>query len=73
MGKKIPEDVSISGFDNLDIASEQLLYPLSTVAQPKEEIGRAAGEMILQLIAGKKVEPVILDAPLIMRRTTRQI
>jgi DNA-binding LacI/PurR family transcriptional regulator len=72
MGKKIPEDVSVIGFDNLDIASEQLLYPLSTVAQPKEEIGRAAGEMILRLIAGEKVAPVILDAPLIMRKTTKK-
>ncbi len=73
MGKKIPDDVSVIGFDNLDIAAEQLLYPLSTVAQPKEEIGTCAGKMILQLIAGEKVEPVMLKAPLIMRKTTRNI
>lgn len=72
LGKRIPEDVSIIGFDNLDIASEQLLYPLSTVAQPKEEIGRRAGEMIIDLIHGRKTAPVILDAPLILRNTTRK-
>ena len=66
------ESLGIQGFDNLDIAASQLLYPLSTVDQPKEEIGRAVGEMILQLINGKEVESVIFDAPLIMRETTRK-
>ncbi len=73
LGKKIPEELSVIGFDNLDIASEQLLYALSTVAQPKEEIGRRAGEMIIDLINGRAVAPVILDAPLILRKTTRNI
>ena len=71
-GRKIPEDLSIIGFDNLDIAAEQLLYPFSTIAQPKEEIGRCAGEMILKLIEGKKVESQVLPAPLIIRNTTRK-
>ncbi len=72
LGKKIPDDLSVIGFDNLDIASEQLLYALSTVAQPKEEIGRRAGEMIIDLINGGDPAPVILDAPLILRNTTRK-
>ncbi len=70
-GLRIPQELSIIGFDNLDIASEQLLYPLSTVAQPKEDIGRCAGKMILDLIAGKETKSQLLPAPLILRSTTR--
>ena len=71
-GRDIPDDLSIIGFDNLDIASEQLLYPFTTVAQPKEEIGRCAGKMVLQLIEGKTVASKMLAAPLILRNTTRK-
>ncbi len=43
---KIPGDLALVGFDNLDI-STQLDIPLTTVAQRPFDMGRAAGELIL--------------------------
>ena len=71
MGRKIPDEFSIIGFDDISLASDQLLYPFSTISQPKEEIGWIAGQMIVDLINGKTPECCTLDASLILRSTTR--
>ncbi|WP_176012838.1 LacI family DNA-binding transcriptional regulator [Victivallis sp. Marseille-Q1083] len=70
MEYRIPEDLSVIGFDDLEIAAEQLLYPLTTIAQPKEEIGHLAGNMLLDLLQGKATASRLLDAPLVVRATT---
>ena len=72
-GKKIPEELSVIGFDNQEIASEQVVYPISTVDQPKEELGRLAGQMLLDIIEKRPVSSIVLETPLILRGTTRQI
>lgn len=46
LGLSIPGDLALVGFDNLDISSH-LDIPLTTIAQPAFDIGRAAGELIL--------------------------
>lgn len=71
-GKKIPEEVSVIGFDDLDFASHQFVYQLTTVAQPKREIGLLAFDMFLDILAGKKVENIILKPQLVKRTTTSQ-
>jgi LacI family transcriptional regulator len=49
MGKKVPEDVSILGFDNIPWA--ELVRPkLSTIAQPMADIGRTAMDLLMQKI-----------------------
>lgn len=45
-GLRIPEDVSVTGFDNIDDAS-RAVPPLTTVHVPKEAMGRAAVDMLL--------------------------
>ena len=51
-GLKIPDDVAISGFD--DIAFSALVTPsLTTVRQPKHQIGVRTMEKRMDLIAGK--------------------
>ncbi len=45
-GMRVPEDVSIIGFDNVDMASV-IHPPLTTIHQPKYEIGCNAVEMLL--------------------------
>lgn len=69
-GKKIPEELSILGFDDLELAAKQLVYPLSTMAQPKEQIGKLAAEMLLALLKKESVKSQQLSAPLIVRSTT---
>ncbi len=48
-GKTIPDDVSLIGFDNLEFSA--LIHPpLTTIHQPKYEIGQAAVEILLRQI-----------------------
>jgi DNA-binding LacI/PurR family transcriptional regulator len=49
LGVRVPEDVSVIGFDNLGF-TEHLAVPLTTVDQPKREMGRRAAEMLIEQI-----------------------
>lgn len=70
LNRRIPEDLSVLGFDDLDVAAYQLVYPLSTMAQPKERIGELAAEMLFSILGGGNPESRVLQAPLIVRNTT---
>jgi LacI family repressor for deo operon, udp, cdd, tsx, nupC, and nupG len=50
-GVRIPEDVSIVGFDDIDFA-EVIDPPLTTMRQPREALGRAAARDLVQRMAG---------------------
>jgi DNA-binding LacI/PurR family transcriptional regulator len=50
-GRQVPSDVSVVGFDDIDVA-EFVDPPLTTVRQPKDEMGRLAVEMVLRRVAG---------------------
>jgi LacI family transcriptional regulator len=52
-GIKVPDDVSVVGFSNTDIA-ELIDPPLTLVRQPAFEMGKAATELLLQLIESKR-------------------
>ena len=58
------------GFDDLELAANHLVYPLTTMAQPKEELGIMAAEMLFQLINRKKIKSKVLDVSLVVRKTT---
>jgi len=70
-GLRVPEDVAIVGFDDILFASA-IEPPLTTVAQPRREIGRRAMAMLADLLEGRPVpkEDVVLPAPLVVRRST---
>ncbi len=69
---RVPEDVSLVGFDDLP-TSVYAIPPLSTVHQPAYELGRLAASAMLQLLAG--AAPVAeMPAPrLIARETSRRL
>ena len=50
---KVPDDVSVVGFSNTDIA-ELIDPPLTVVRQPAFEMGKDATELLLQLIESKR-------------------
>ncbi|MCM2678701.1 LacI family DNA-binding transcriptional regulator [Echinimonas agarilytica] len=50
----VPNDVSIIGFDDIEV-SRYTEPALTTIAQPAEQIGKAAANMLLKLIEGKEV------------------
>jgi len=68
---RIPEDLSIVGFDNIDMAG----YPdirLTTVEQPTHLVGQKATEILIRAIEGKLKEPahLVLPTKLVIRNTT---
>lgn len=48
-GLRIPQDISITGFDDLEV-SRYVDPPLTTVAQPAEKLGEKSAELLFQLI-----------------------
>ncbi len=68
-GVTIPEKLSIAGFGNI-MSAEFFRVPLTTVRQPKHRLGEAAMEILLQLLGGKKADPVQLPTELIVRSST---
>ncbi|MFW5995380.1 MAG: LacI family DNA-binding transcriptional regulator [Spirochaetia bacterium] len=52
-GLRVPSDISVIGYDDIDLAANQIDYPLTTVAQPKERIGQQAFDVLLRLMAGE--------------------
>lgn len=55
MGVRVPEDLVITGFDNIEL-SEHVDVPLTTVAQDFYEIGKRAAEIVVEYIEGGRVE-----------------
>lgn len=69
-GLAVPENLSITGFDDLDPAPH-VDPPLTTVLAPAEDIARRAAEYLLQRIAGRPaLDHVELPANLILRGST---
>lgn len=72
-GFRIPEDISVMGFDNVEISS-MMDPPLSTVSQPLYEIGALAARKLFGLISTKHPAPPVVDVmgtDLIIRKSTR--
>lgn len=69
-GRSVPEDCSVVGYDDLELARRQIIYPLTTVAQPKEEIGSIAFRLFQEATEGRAVEAVLMEPTLVVRGTT---
>ncbi|WP_100330455.1 LacI family DNA-binding transcriptional regulator [Bacillus xiapuensis] len=73
MGIRIPKDLSIIGFDNLPLA-EMCIPPLTTVAQPLEEMGETAAKLIFNMLEGQgEVQSKIMPHRIIERGTVKFI
>jgi len=70
MGQVVSKDVSIIGFDDIEIAA-YLRPALTTVRQPIENIGKKAVELVLDMIEGKSIPnplPQLLMEPKLVIR-----
>lgn len=71
LGIAVPQRVAIAGFNDLT-GSDQMLPALTSVHTPRSEIGQAAAEMVLTLIARQPVTAPCVDLgyQLVVRAST---
>ena len=75
MGIKVPKDISVIGFADLEVA-KYAVVPLTTVAQPFEQMGRETANMLIETIKNKRIgildkaENRKLEVALVIRKST---
>jgi DNA-binding LacI/PurR family transcriptional regulator len=68
-GHKVPEDVSVMGFDDIEFAS--IAFPaLTTIRQPLREMGATAAELLLRKLSNENVQNIRVRPELIVRAST---
>ncbi|MCA9916445.1 MAG: LacI family DNA-binding transcriptional regulator [Anaerolineales bacterium] len=72
-GLHVPDDISVTGFDNIDLAG-YITPPLTTFHQPRYELGQQAAKMMLYALneeeATAQPQVSILRGELIVRQST---
>lgn len=71
-GLRIPDDVSLVGFDDLP-GSAFTTPPLTTVQQPTYQIGRSLAECILNVLQGLPLQLPTFELMLMVRESTKLI
>ena len=69
-GLRVPDDVSMVGFDDV-AGSVYMVPPLTTVHNPIQEIGELAARAMLSLLAGERPAVEVPAPRLIVRESTR--
>ena len=68
-GLKVPEEISVMGFDDIEFAS--IASPaLTTIRQPLHEMGATAAELLLRKLARESVRNIRIRPELIVRSST---
>lgn len=73
LGIRVPQDLMVIGFDNIDISS--MCDPtITTVNQPKSQIGYMACELLVEKISNPEAQTkqILLDTELIVRESTME-
>lgn len=68
-GVRVPDDVSVVGFDDIHFA-KAFLPALTTIRQPRAEMGAAAMRLLLDILAGEAPAPVRLPWEMVVREST---
>jgi DNA-binding LacI/PurR family transcriptional regulator len=69
-GRRVPDDVSIVGFDDVPLA-RHFDPPLTTVRLPARDLGAAAGRALIDRMAGRPVsDRTLLPTELVVREST---
>jgi LacI family transcriptional regulator len=68
---RVPEEVAIVGYDDIDFAAAAAV-PLTSVRQPRQQLGRTAARMLLEEAAGEphQHQQVIFEPELIVRHSS---
>jgi LacI family transcriptional regulator len=75
-GLRVPEDIAVIGFDDISFSSYQEIQ-LSTIKQPKEQMGRSAVELLIEEIESGEESGaprrVILEPELVVRNSSCRV
>jgi LacI family transcriptional regulator len=71
-GLRVPDDISLVGFDDLPHSAFSL-PPLTSVRQSVYEVGQAAARAVLDLLAKRSPPSKVIPAELVVRESTRLI
>jgi len=73
-GLRIPEDISLVGFDDIPWA-QYADPPLTTVRIDAQELARRACQVLMDLMQGKELESKhqIVDTQLVVRKSCRRL
>lgn len=80
-GVKVPEDISVAGYDNYRAIAETLFPPLTTVDLPYWAMGAKAGQLLLDKIDAKDTKgesPYLVGGPVrwrssVVRKSTKVV
>jgi LacI family transcriptional regulator len=71
-GRRVPEDIALVGFDNWEVMAAACRPPLTTVDMNLRELGRVAGEKLLDAIDGRPSTGLqLLPCSLVLRESSR--
>jgi LacI family transcriptional regulator, repressor for deo operon, udp, cdd, tsx, nupC, and nupG len=66
-GLRVPEDISVAGFDDIEFAAVAE-PPLTTIHQPRRELGQAAASALIELLQGRpSPKRIRLETELVIR------
>lgn len=73
-GYRVPEDISIMGYDDIEL-SAYTLPPLTTFNQPKRELGRLAADALISRInnPGAPYQLLMLQSTLVTRQSVKSV
>lgn len=71
-GIAVPDRLSIIGFDDIEMAS-YAIPPLTTIRQPRFELGQRAMHMMLALLNGQESSNQVVSGELVVRGTTARL
>ncbi len=69
-GRRVPEDVAVVGFDDLNRLARYLIPSLTTVRAPTEDVGRVAATQLVNLIRRGQADPLtLLPTEIVIRQS----
>jgi LacI family repressor for deo operon, udp, cdd, tsx, nupC, and nupG len=69
-GIRVPQDLSVVGFDDIELVAH-IAPPLTTIRQPRNELGRIAAERLLARLEGRADDTdTVLPVELVLRGST---
>ncbi len=69
-GLNVPNDISVTGFDDLPLDDDMKHIPLTTAHQPMRQLGHTAAQLMLEFLEGAEPRGVLLPVHLVTRAST---